>query len=449
MRPVAVAIPTRNRPDLLKRAIEAVCDDVHHADRRVEILVVDQSIGDCALANRRFLARLTLEREVRVSYLGWEQRRALTGAMPTGNFLDFSSCVPSTMLGSAYGENRNWISLYHAGDAYVSIDDDVIAKPFRSKRRPGFDVPEENFGFPWSFLSYRSREDMFADMDEQDGSLLLKLFEGTTAFEGNSGPGYVACGVAGHSGLWSHALLTDVDCPLSRLELLCSDASFQEAMDSTSVVRQALACRRSDAGAFMTTIFASSNHLAGIPFLPAGRGEDYMMGWMSYKLGYCPEVINLPLSALHFPEGDRSSCATIDVASFSSLVAASVTAIGASRTSDLCDGMLDVASGAHWDDFIRHALVTHALAQQAYCERLGEAPDLARMPFRSIVARASAWQRLADALSSGRIDQELGERLTSVRQLMIGFSRLMANWQQTWAWSQANRAAFETVCRIS
>ena len=330
-----LAIPTRGRPALLRRAVGSHLASLGKWGLGPSILVVDDEDAEGSVPDRA-LQGLGKGRDL--LYAGLRERRLFASALVGGGKLP-KEVVAFGLLGSGCGNPtigavRNTVLLATTGARVLCVDDDTVCYPAC--------VPEvaedkklvlAGRGDATEFWFYPSRREAVRSVSALDLSPLVehaRLLGGSIAdvierAEGWSVEGGLASvnllrsllagkgriritlnGVVGDSGMYSGAALPVHTAEGTRLRLLNSEQSFLLALSSREVVRQALATTVSDCRQSMSTFIGLDNCDLLPPFSPAYRNEDGLFG---LTLDACFDEVyscHLPWALLHSPNGSRS-----------------------------------------------------------------------------------------------------------------------------------------------
>lgn len=442
-----IAVPTRNRPQLLSRVVDSILEDVGRSGRPVELLIADQSDPPVERRNAACLRRAAKRLNGDIYHLGSRARQATAEIGPP----ETARLSGGPSREDRHGENRNWISLFFAGRPYASFDDDVVVSGVASSELRGADGPRPDSPIPWSFLAYPSHADMRSAVDALPvhRSVTAEIVDGLR--RGGSGPGeaFVVPGVAGHSGLASHVLLSDTSCRLSARRLLASDQAFAGAMRATSVVRQAARHRVDAMKGLVATAFAVGNRAPTVPFMPWGRGEDHVLCKALRTGGTAPLVISPDLSVLHLPQHARSPAGTVDGAGVASIATAAMDLVGDCGSADrLVAELLRIAQGRDRGSSLKAALLAHAERQMQYCAHVAQAAAGCATAFAAAEVVMLQWQALAQQCRAARASDTLAARLDEAAEPIRRMALLGTAWPRLWTWFETNRASIRNASRV-
>lgn len=441
-----IAIPTRNRPYLLRRAVTSVLKDVSKSDRPVELLIADQSDLSVEGRNAKWLAGAAKSLRGEIFHLDSRARKFLEGLGP----LEIAQLSGDPLRLDRYGENRNWISLFFAGCPYVSFDDDVIVNGGIARELRGAKGCQVDSQIPWSFLAYTSRADLSSEMDPISSRrcVALEMLDGLSLGL-NGSEVFAVPGVAGHSGLASHVLLADISCDLSSRRMLASTRTFSSLVASTSVVRQATHLRVDALKSLVATAYATKNQAHTVPFLPSGRGEDHVFAKALRASGKSSLMVSLDFSVFHLPQHERCPARVVDVTGIASIVTAAIESIGNCDSSDhLFAELLGVVRHKEHTAIVQAALCEHAERQMHYCAAVAQAVSQCSGAFAAIETLILSWQALAQKCRSSELGDDLVSRLHEAIKSICQFAQLGEAWQQLWKWFVANQDVTRDGSRI-
>jgi len=129
-----IGIPTGGaRTVMLERCLRSFGENLRKHGRKVEMLVTDSShLPEHRAGFRALLEQLKREQNLPLRYMGEEEKRRYAAAL-----IERSGCRASSVefalfdpldAGFACGANRNALLLHEAGNATVSVDDDVLCE---------------------------------------------------------------------------------------------------------------------------------------------------------------------------------------------------------------------------------------------------------------------------------------------------------------------------------
>jgi hypothetical protein len=312
------AWPTRDRPGLLKRGLEAWRDAlVEGGSEPLELVVADDSARDAA-ANAAAAAEIASSSPGSLLLLDADFTVRLNQALAKELGSDATEALAlalgldpgSERAAGRYGAARNRILLSLAGRAFAMSDDDVLPE-FRLDSNATDDVFESETLDPTTIRAYAEESDVegFSSRIEPfPREIYGKLLGASYAAEGNGlkrGVGALCFGSWGDSGL-----------PASRY-LLSGRAAVDESAYEDEVAYEAamtsrLAYRASSAtslgGTFYMGMHTALDARSMLPlFAPVGRGEDGLWGAMMHFLHPNLVIAYPSLAVHHAPSEARSS----------------------------------------------------------------------------------------------------------------------------------------------
>jgi len=129
-----LAIPTCNRPELLRRCVKSFRDHFRKYGRFPKLLVADDSnTSEARASTKAVLDEASKTWGSAVVYIGLEEKRRLIDQLAKGGeipreALDFGILGPGGTTQGA-GASRNVVLLHTAGDLVLSVDDDTVCEP--------------------------------------------------------------------------------------------------------------------------------------------------------------------------------------------------------------------------------------------------------------------------------------------------------------------------------
>lgn len=336
--PVSVlGIPTRDRPELLARALESYAGNLREYGRNVQVIVADDSrkpgSGD---ANRAVARHVEKEFGIEITVVDheWRARYAQRLADETGIPLDV---VRFAVLGDArcqqsYGAARNTLHLLCAGKMAVHVDDDTLCQHWRvAERSPSTRSADEDGGTQFWFLpegleSCAGVEPVSVDfigshemlLGVSDSELVGSITAGTLAVEINDpSAGWIAynrdTADAGGVGVTLGGGVGDSGLRNSWPRLFFEGPSFDRLIGDESGYRDRLATRQIVRLAPRTTVTDSSlcigmnlglDHRRLLPpFMPVQRMEDGIFMTVLRRCMPGVRVGHLALAVEHRPAG--------------------------------------------------------------------------------------------------------------------------------------------------
>ncbi len=328
----SVGIPTRNRPEGLKRCLEsyAECAKLYGRDD-LKFVVVDQSDETRTLkANLQVLDQIKAEFGIESHYMNRGDAEAfahqlcehadLSPEIVNFALLDVEN-MPLTL-----GLSRNLMQLSTVGDLMLNVDDDTICRLAPcSETRPGLSVTSEYNPTEFWFLSESeieslgngfTREDFYALHEQLLGKSVsaclqnaspssLNLDQITSNFVRRMEPGggrvaFTSIGVAGESGMDGSYYFLVPDAK-SRARLMISESQYRFALTDHQV-RRSVTCNTIGSGSLIPGHnHGFDNRQLLPPFFPVLRGEDLTFGDLLCLMPEGGFVGYLPWHLLHKP----------------------------------------------------------------------------------------------------------------------------------------------------
>jgi len=326
-----VGVVTANRIDELERCLTSFMENGKAFGRTNDFVVMDDSLSaEVSDATRQMLMELKNKFDFQISYGGLEEKQRFAEALiaesrVSKEVVDFA-LFAQEHVGFSGGKNRNALLLHTAGDMFYSSDDDAVCRLalppeeeqselnpdelremkwwFFADRQSAFDwarfVEEDLLGIHEQLLGKELCECVTSlndievlNFDQLDG-LSLRAFSGTTRVMATF------TGLIGDSGAPIPAAYRQLgDSSLERL--LRSHTDYFLASKSRVVFRSVSRPRIGRLTNYNTTAMAFDNRDLLPPFIPVGRGEDYLF---AHTLRYCFDgalVGDLPWAILHAP----------------------------------------------------------------------------------------------------------------------------------------------------
>jgi hypothetical protein len=302
-----IAIPTFNRVQGLRRALNTYIENTRHYGREVDFLVMDGASNagvrkDC----KEMLASLKKQHKVSISYGGLEEKllfakklidtKELPPEVVKFSLFDTEKC------GQDYGVSRNALFMHTVGDLFMSVDDDTVCSVAPS--------PEITEGMAFGRAVDPGEIRVFADrlaaqeavnvgqhdflaihesaLGEKVSDLARRFMRSRTSLEDGewqavkeSNDARVLITYNGWTGdcAWGSPIPYLILTGSSFQHLTRSEAEYRAACTSREILRYVSRITLTDATAFMMTIFAGfDNRVLLPPFLPIKRGEDTVFG---------------------------------------------------------------------------------------------------------------------------------------------------------------------------
>lgn len=311
----AIGVPTRDRPDSLRRCLVNHLESGRRHGRDTDFVIVDDSGGAAArAANRELLRELGRQSGAAFFYAGPRERADFATALVRQAGLP-EGPVRFALLNEggwpvATGASRNTLLMHAAGDLLLQVDDDTVCHLAPAPgARPGLAFsprpdPTE-FWFP-------DGDGPVLPPEPLPGVDLLAAHEellGARVPGPQGGPVLAtAAGVAGDSGMGTAVYFLLLD-GASRARLVRSAEAYRAGLSGRRILRavtQATVCRP---GFCMALNLGLDNRTLLPPFLPVLRNQD---GVFAALLRACfPDALFgfLPWTILHEPPVPRPSLA--------------------------------------------------------------------------------------------------------------------------------------------
>ncbi|WP_295921310.1 hypothetical protein [uncultured Xanthomonas sp.] len=444
---INVCIPTRNRPVLLERAVDSLISDITCFSGDVRILVVDQSDADNAFLNTEILHSRS-DKCSEIFYLGCKERESIIRNFSWGEKIFLDTLLPEK--NDCYGFSRNWISLFFAGQRYCSYDDDVLIRSAKAILPSGGERSIEGFT-PWGLLAYSSETNLMDNISLPGNSATLALHSSLDGSADTEKPiAFSSCGVAGHSGLSTHALCSKIGCLESRKRMFGSDRSFRRTIESSWVVRQAPVNTYTSMNGFIATAYCALNRISMIPFIPYGRGEDRIYSSLLQHLGLSEKRLELAQSVFHLPTHGRVPSKTIDVTSTASLILSFLLTINAAGTNlgpFFKEAEYRLVSPDWKADFLScfSKYCTHQVEQLMLISLLD---DLCGAAFRAVARAIEEFKATATMCLRADIPWSLENRIIYCRDILLDWLSGATSWDAMWNQALLNRSHFLDLCQI-
>ena len=332
-----VGVITRNRPESLELCLRSFIDRCARQGRKVDFAVGDSSPDhDCQEQVRTILQRLSSSHGVKISHIGLREKAAFAEAITKegdipAEVVNFALCGDRS-LDFSPGANRNALLLHATGRMLLIADDDAVCEVATLGTPEGnlsFDSANEFIKF-WFFpnresaLQARKLADIdilaihekllgksirtcVADLPAAAGLNLAyttpELFRALMSDDGRTL--ITATGMIGDSGLASPNKYLTLKGD-SRLRLTRTAGDYASAFTSREIARAPLqVCLSDNPGHCMGLALGYDNRELLPPFLPVGRGEDFVFGQtlrVCFKDGFFG---HLPWLIVHAPPDQR------------------------------------------------------------------------------------------------------------------------------------------------
>jgi hypothetical protein len=298
----SVCIPTRNRPDMLRRCVESYIQCARQFSRCISFVIVDSS-DDASIREGNVAALSALRRcyGVDISYLGPAEKRDFARRLAARGLdarsVDFAILNPERCPNDT-GSNRNALLLSTVGECTLQVDDDTVCRvmPWIAKRE-GVRFTSKFNPTEFAFMDEEGRlpEERFESRDffalhetllgKSAGELIQRHGLETRGFEqpratlfrriegGGARIAMTALGVAGDSGMGSSVLFLQLEGE-SRASLMRSESVYRNALSYHRLIRAAPQLTVVDQGYCMTLNLGLDNRRLLPPFMPVQRLED-------------------------------------------------------------------------------------------------------------------------------------------------------------------------------
>jgi hypothetical protein len=351
-----IGIPTRDRPESLRRALETHAEDIAARGRDIDMLVLDDTSSEEATARARAIAQDVESRfGTRVRYADGREKAWFAGEIARLSGAPESvvraALAPEVGAVFAGGAARNALLLDAVGRCSLQVDDDTLCNPRPAPggggklRAVSFEDPTEFWFDEGASSSHgssgggtrasergelegverpegaRDPDVGYAELHERllgrrAAALALQAMSRGNAELGGASThllqriaagGRVACtqlGVRGDSAMGAMGYLLTIAQP-SRGRLLASEATYRRAVQSRRVVRAVPAATLTEQELCMTFAIGLDGRTPLPPFPPLDRNEDGLFGAL---LGACdPDAVfgHLPWTVAHEPEDAR------------------------------------------------------------------------------------------------------------------------------------------------
>lgn len=458
-----VGFPTRDRVDVLRRAVDGYAANCQRHGRDAEFVVADDSAGPATGEQcRSMLADLERSRGIAVRYAGPAEKAAFAGTLARAGGIPEDvvrfGCLGDPEVAVTIGANRNALLLDTVGQLLFSADDDTVCLPaVPPGQLAGLDL--DSGGNPLQLWFFPSRAAAFDAVDYVEADLLglheqclgqppAPLLAAGPAFYEladpallrrlHAGPGRIRVttnGTVGDCG-WDNPdfFLFQQGPTLDRLT--SSQAGYELARSSRDMIQSAVRTTISGRAdpKFAICLGLDNTELLP-PFPPVGRAEEVGFGAVLTACFPGSYAAHLPWLVRHDPDGPRrfSGADPFSIGLGSWLPSclsrfdAGLTPSPAERLRRLGAFLTDLARlpAAEFDEFVRlgmwdsmSALIT------GLEERLdGPVPDYWARDAQRFIAAA----RKSALAPVGELCSELGGR-EALRRLLERYGQLLAWW---------------------
>jgi len=335
-----VGFPTRDRVELLRRAVTSYAENCLRHGRQAEFAVLDDSPEPSTVHRcRTMLAELGAELGIRISHAGRAERAAFAaelaeaGRIPTEvvRFACLGEAQPGQpATGATVGANRNSLLLHAVGDRLFSADDDThcrIAAPPEQDQRIRLTEDAD----PLETWFYAGRDEAFAAVRPVERDLLgeHEQFLGRPATAVLAAGGGLRCpdelspsllrrlrGRPGRILLTGNGTVGDCGWDNPHFALFAQGASYARLTGSAEQYRRLRASRELAQAVRQPTItehpqlrlamcIGLDNTQLLAPFPPIGRAEEVGFGAILARCHRDGYGAQLPWLVRHDPAGDR------------------------------------------------------------------------------------------------------------------------------------------------
>lgn len=329
----SLGVPTRNRPDGLKRCLESYAECAKLYDRdNLEFFIVDQSDQpQYQRENQEVLGQLKARYGIDCAYFGRTQVEQFAlelakHADVPADVIDFGILNPENMP-LTLGISRNFMLLNTIGELTMQVDDDTICRV-----APCLDLKQETTvtsqydPTQFWFLSRDevdtlgggfTNEDFFALHEQLLGKSISSFFQDGTSpnieigadflrrMEHNGGQiAFTSVGVGGESGMDGAYYFLVME-EKSRKRLMTSEAAYRFALNYHQVKRSVPNATISSGSLIPGHDHGFDNRQALPPFFPVLRGEDLPWGDLLCLMPEGGFIGYLPWHILHKPTAQR------------------------------------------------------------------------------------------------------------------------------------------------
>jgi hypothetical protein len=331
-----IAIPTHARPDAAARCARSYLAHVKAHGRRATCVVLDSSPTPV----------LQSETEQRVDAVGRELGASILYANPAqklvfaAHLARESGVAPEIVqfalsdaegIGHDTGSNRNALLLAHAGQPFLSVDDDTVCDLVVPSASTGFGVELSSRSEPMPVKLFPDLETGAKEVRGADACVLdlherlvgrsvgdcigqssvgeidirrLSLDRLEQLLGGGSSVLATVGGIFGDcASAWPVFHLWN---PEVQEQLRVDEPTYRMLAPSRQVLRAAPAFVVSDSSFFMSTSFAVDTRSTTPPFFPTLRGQDLIFGFMCRQTSPAAMFGYLPYAVGHHPIDERA-----------------------------------------------------------------------------------------------------------------------------------------------
>lgn len=331
----SVGIPTRNRPDCLKRALTSYIANFKKYGRSPRILVADNSEDEDAQAqNRGALEEIGQDYPGETRYLGLEERAQMAARIAEKSGVD-EKIVRFGLLGDPkcsgiYGAARNTILLATKGENIMQLDDDTICNiGTPPETESGLSL---NSSLPIELWWYGSEEEAFDAVSYEDHDILglheqmlgrraknviiehgdLNISDLSSSLlktlrHDNPTVAFSMLGTAGDSGMHRNHNMTRLllEGP-SWNRLVESKEKYRERLNSRNIIRASPRPTLFDHIFCMSMSIGLDNRGLVPPYIPVQRDEDGVFRALLKSCSPSKLGAHLPHVVQHSPQSERT-----------------------------------------------------------------------------------------------------------------------------------------------
>lgn len=338
-----MGVPTCNRPEALERSLESYLCNFERYGRSVKITIADDSRS----AAMRQKYRSVLQRfqadypKLQFQYLGLEEKlrfakRLIEDSGVPSEVIKFA-CFDSEQTGlGTFGANRNFLLMQHAGQMFVTVDDDTVCSIARA---PGFEsriesAVEERFSSShpcecWVYSdldqllgAYKAEQQDFLGLHEsilgREVADACKELRGRHGAEvGAAAEHQWLAGEGRRVAVTFNGLAGDCATPSPTNYLLFVGKSLRRFVEDPAAYQKAILSRQIVRVADRFIITRRTTNTPGLftgldgreflpPYVPVGRGEDLVYWNLLDQTLPTLAFGFLPWSLLHLPVDKRT-----------------------------------------------------------------------------------------------------------------------------------------------
>jgi hypothetical protein len=327
----SIAIPTRNRPRQLEIAARTMAENLRAYGRRARFVVADDSNRpELAKQNIDALRAIEKEFDAEIAYADHAsvERFAAALSQASGIELDLVRFALRDPEGAGYsaGAVRNQILVECAGEAFLSIDDDICC----SVRGPGLDETQfyiSDASDPMESTFFASYEDALASTTPLEADLLglhectlgrslldLPWTRGATqriplSIEWSLAHGgsilLTPGGFLGDNGTTFRSQVLFQD-PRKLSSLFVSEAHYRACLASRQVTCRARGVVVAETNSCQSLHLGVDHRELLPPFFPIFRGQDYLFKELVRQTARARHIASLPWMLSHVPEEKRT-----------------------------------------------------------------------------------------------------------------------------------------------